>query len=433
MHCSTLLFAPWILTQNTHRTVIADAFIAITGNRITAIGKQQDATHITADTTIQLPNTLLMPGLVNAHTHIAMTFLRGVADDMPLMQWLTEHIFPVERNLCKEIVYLGALLGCAELTRTGTTTFCDMYLLEQAVYEATHHAGLRIRGGEVLFSFPSPAYATPEAALQLAEDHIVQWKDSDRIRPCIMPHSVYTANAEMLTKCAALARKYNVPVITHAAESLAETETSLQQHKKRPIAFLHDLGLLASTTTLAHTVAVNQEEIALLASTNTAVVHCPKSNLKLASGIAPIASMLNSAITPALGTDGPASNNSLNMFAEMNMCALIHKTQDPTALSAQTVLDMATVNGAKALHWQGIGSLEVGNLADIIALDLTQPNMQPMFTPASHAVYAASGHEVCFTMVGGEVLFANGEYTKIDYPLLCTEAKKLVRWVKENK
>ncbi|WCB45412.1 amidohydrolase [Nitratidesulfovibrio vulgaris] len=433
--CDTILQAALIVTQDDARTVIEDGAIAIHEGRIAAVG-QRDAIvgNWQGATVIDMGESLIMPGLVNAHTHASMTLLRGLADDLPLMDWLTGHIFPVEKGLTGELVELGALLGCAEMLRTGTTAFSDMYLIEDATLRAVDRAGLRCLAGEAIFAFPSPAYADPETAFDLVRAQHDRWKHHARAALAVAPHAVYTSTPAILARCRDLAEELGLPIHLHLAETATETAQCIEQHGARPVPYCDGLGLLTPRTTLAHCVDLTEGEIDLLAERGVTVAHCPESNMKLASGIAPATAMLGRGMTLGLGTDGAASNNSLNMFTEMTSCALLHKVHhmDPTCAPSSAVLDMATRGGAHALHMQGIGRIEAGCPADIIALDLRAPNMQPIFNPASHLVYAATGHETRLTMVGGEVLYLDGCYTRFDMDDLLKEVRKARTWAMEQ-
>ncbi|UZP68210.1 amidohydrolase [Desulfovibrio mangrovi] len=431
--CDILVRADMILTQDPLRSIVEQGGIAITGNTIMDVGDWESINaRYHAESTINLGNSLIMPGLVNAHTHAAMTLLRGVADDLPLMEWLTKHIFPVEQHLTAEFVELGALLACAEMTRLGTTSFCDMYLLEDATYSAVDKAGLRILGGEGIFMFPSPAYPNTERGFEIVRELHDKWKNHPRIAQSVMPHAVYTTTPEILTRCRELAEELDIPLNIHLGETVTETEQCLKAFGKRPVQYAHDLGLLSPRTTIAHAVDLTDAEIDLLAETGTVVAHNPESNMKLASGIANIPYMLEKGVKVSLGTDGAASNNALNMFTEMTSCALLHKVRcmDPTCAPAQAVLDMATIGGAAAMHRTDIGSIAPGMKADIIALDLNAPNLLPMHNPVSHAVYAATGAEVRMTMVAGQILYNDGKFLKIDYPSLVSEIRSLRDWVR---
>lgn len=436
MHiCDTLMHAAHILTQDDARSEYENASIAIANGRIAAIGpRAYMAGRWQAGRMLDLGASILMPGLINAHTHGAMTFLRGFADDLPLMDWLTQNIFPVEARLTPHIVEYGSLLAYAEMLRTGTTATKDMYIFEDAVFKAAHTAGIRCMGGEVVFNFPSAACTGPnfaDAALERTRDYVARYAEHPRIGVIMCPHSVYTTTPELLVRCKDMAETLGIPLHIHLAESSAETAQCYDVFGTRPVALCHSLGLLGPRTSLAHVVDVNDADMDTIAASGAITVHCPASNMKLASGVAPVTEMLARGITVALGTDGAASNNQINMFAEMRMAALLHKVhrKDPTAMPAQCVLDMATRNGAIALQQPDLGRLVVGGPADIIALDLHSPNMQPMYTAPSHIVYAATGCEVRLTMVAGEILYEDGVYTRFDYAALCDEIRAIRTFV----
>ena len=346
--CDTLLHAGVLLTQDDDRRVLENAALAIDGGRIVALGCGRDVTAAwQAREILDLSGMLVMPGLVNAHTHAAMTFLRGLADDMPLMDWLQQKIFPVEQGQTPDLVRLGSLLGFAEMLRTGTTACVDMYIFEAAVLEAADRAGLRCLAGEGVFNFPSACCPDADAALACTREMAQRWAGHDRLHVAVMPHSVYTTTAAQLTACRELADELGLPLHIHLAETRQETALSLQQHGLRPVAHADRLGLLRPGIILAHVVDVDADEMALLARRGVSVVHNPSSNMKLASGVAPVPTMLDAGVRLALGSDGAASNNRLNMFTEMGRAALLHKAAgDPETMPARTVLDMATRGGA---------------------------------------------------------------------------------------
>ena len=335
----------------------------------------------------------------------------------------------MEQGQTPDLVRLGSLLGFAEMLRTGTTACVDMYIFEAAVLEAADRAGLRCLAGEGVFNFPSACCPDADAALACTREMAQRWAGHDRLHVAVMPHSVYTTTAAQLTACRELADELGLPLHIHLAETRQETALSLQQHGLRPVAHADRLGLLRPGIILAHVVDVDADEMALLARRGVSVVHNPSSNMKLASGVAPVPTMLDAGVRLALGSDGAASNNRLNMFTEMGRAALLHKAAgDPETMPARTVLDMATRGGAAALGSDG-GVLAVGRPADCIALDLSAPNMQPLFNAASHAVYAATGMEVALTMVAGEVLYRDGRFSRFDYAALCAEVREMRRFV----
>ena len=433
-HCDTLLHAACIVTQDEQRRVFENASLAIDKGLIADIGPTDELLQKwQASETLHLEDKLVLPGLINAHTHAAMTFLRGLADDMPLMDWLNQRIFPVEQKLTPELVRLGSLMGYAEMLRTGTTACVDMYLFEAAVFEAAATAGLRCLGGEAVFAFPSAAFPGPDAALDATRALAEKYRNHDRLRVAVNPHSVYTTTPEILAACRDLAQELALPLHIHLAETPSETQICLSAQGKRPTEYCRSLGLLDVPCTLAHVVDVTSDELDLLTRQKAVVAHNPSSNMKLASGAAPVAAMLARDMRVGLGTDGAASNNRLNMFSEMGRAALLHKLTglDPTLLPAGQVLDMATLGGAAAMHDTRLGSLAPGMAADCIALDLTEPNLQPMYNEVSHIVYAATGMETRMTMVGGEVLYQDGRFTRFDYAALREEMRAVRRFVLE--
>lgn len=431
--CDVLIRGGTIVTQDKERTCLESSAIAVRNGKIFAMGPDDVicAAH-TAPVVHDLRHCLVMPGLVNGHTHAAMTYLRGLADDLPLMEWLNNHIFPVEKHLTADLVEFGTMLACAEMLKTGTTAFSDMYILEDALFRAVADIGMRVLAGEGIFDFPGVAAAGPDQALEIVRAQAKSCMGHDRLFVSVCPHAVYTTSIRTLEKCAELAQQLRLPVHIHLAETEAENHISQEKHGLRPLEVCRKAGLLDCTGTLAHGVYLDEDELDVLKGTQLTVVHNPKSNMKLASGVAPVSSMLRKGMLPGLGTDGAASNNSLNMFSEMSACALLHKVHslDATAVSAQNALDMATLGSTAAMGRKDFGRLEVGGPADIVALDLTSPNMQPGYDPVSDIVYAASGHEVMMTMVAGKILYMDGEFATIDHSSLTREmysVKKFVR------
>jgi len=409
----------YVLTQNQAGHILEDAAVAIRGSVIEAVGPREAilAAHGDDARILGGGRVLVMPGLVNAHTHVSMTCLRGLADDLPLMTWLNENIFPAERQFNGEIVYWGALLGCAEMILSGTTTFCDMYLFEHDVARAVDRAGLRALVGEVLYDFPSANYGPVEQAVPYSRRLIQTWQGHERIRIAVEPHALYTCSPELLIACRDLAEEQGVPLITHLSESPDEVAGIQETYGTTPVRHLERLGLLSEGLIADHCVALENEEIELLARRGVKVAHNPSSNMKLASGVAPVPELLRAGATVGLGTDGAASNNNLDMFGEMNIAAKLHKASrlDPTVMDAATVLNMATVGGAKTLGLEGrVGRLEPGYLADLIVVDLNQPHLTPLYNPVSHLVYAASGADVIHSVVHGKILLENRALTTLD-------------------
>jgi len=429
--CDLFIQAAWLLCQDEGRSVIQDGALAVRGETIVDVGpamrlvNQYDPAH-----KISLPTSMLMPGLVNAHTHSPMTVFRGAADDMPLLQWLESRIWPLEACLSEEIIHLGSLLACAEMLRTGTTCFMDMYIHQRQTARAVEQSGLRAVLAEGVLDLLTLSYNGQEEALELNEALLEEFAGHERIRVAVAPHAVFSSTPEMLRRTHELATRHDALWFTHCGESVPDTARTVEALGSRPVPLLRELGLLSPRTALVHMVDLTAEEIAMVADSGTHVVLCPGSNMKLASGVARAPEMVAAGIAPCLGTDGAASNNALNMFQEMRGCALLHKVSslDPTALPAQQVLDMATVNAGPCLGFPGLGSLAPGLPADCIALDLCEPNMQPLHNPVSQAVYAASGHEVRLSMVGGRILYQDGKYHSLDYELLLQEFGKVRDW-----
>lgn len=433
--CDLLLTADLLLPQDDDRREIADAAVAIAQGRIAALGPASDIVPAFAPARrLDLGRALLMPGLVNAHTHAAMTMFRGLADDLPLLDWLHRAIFPVEARLVPAMVRLGARIACAEMIRTGTTCFLDGYLFTDEVLAAANDAGLRCTAGEGLFAFPNPAFPDAFAALDHTRRRAERLADSELLGQCVLPHSIYTTTPHIMHAAWELAEELDIPFVTHLAESRGETTQVLEQHGVRPVEFMRREGLLGPRALLAHCVDLLPQEIDVLAASGAAVAHCPESNAKLASGFAPVAAMLAAGVRVGLGTDGPASNNDLNMFGEMNAAALLHKgaLADPTAIAARQALDMATRGAADAMGRPELGRLVVGGPADCIALDLERPNMQPLHHPVSQLAYAATGLEVRLTVCAGRVLYEDGEYAAFDREELLVEAADLAAWVRSH-
>lgn len=434
--CDLLITADFIATQNETREVISKGALAISGKRIAAVGPVEIMERAYKPAARRnLGHALVLPGLVNAHTHAPMCLLRGMADDLPLMEWLTGHIFPREARLSPHMLEVGTMIGCAEMLRTGTTACADMYLNEPQIYRAMDKCGIKAMVGEGIFGFPSIGCADPSKFFDIVREQVEEIKSHPRLRPAVMPHSVYTTSREILECSAALAQELGVPLHIHLAETATETAQSMELYGCRPVEICRQAGVLGPNTFIAHAVDLNKNEIALLAEAGVSAVHCPRSNMKLASGVSPVPQMLAAGMNVALGTDGASSNNMLNMFIEMGTAALLHKvhSMDPTTLPAQTVLDMATLNGGKALSWPGLGRLSAGGPADLTALDLTAMNLAPLTSAPSHLVYAATGHEVFLTMVDGQILYDNRNYPTMDYSALVKEAQDICNWLVKQK
>ena len=416
-----------ILTMDPNKTIIAKGFLCIQGDAISVIGNG-DPSEMRTGKTIDAKGGLILPGLINGHTHAAMSLFRGLADDLPLMEWLNHYIFPVESHMDREFVRTGTLLACAEMILSGTTTFCDMYLFEEEVAEAAQSAGMRCLVGEVLYDFPSPNYGPIEEGLKYTESLIRKWQGHPLVSVAVEPHAVYTCSPDLLIAANGLAKHYGVPLIIHVAESASEIEEVRRKYGKKPFEHLESLGVLGPQLIADHCVHVDDVEIRRMANHGVKAITNPESNMKLASGISPVPRLLAQGITVGLGTDGCASNNNLDLFEEMDTTAKVHKVaaMDPTVLDAWTVLNMATFSGAKALGMEDrIGSLEVGKKADVIVVDTHKPHLTPMYNPYSHLVYAAKGNDVSHCVVNGMLVMQDRKLLTLELQAVLHKAKEM--------
>ncbi len=421
-----------IVTMDAQRRILKDSAVAVQGENIAWIGPAGEAARINARQTVDLNGKVLIPGLVNTHGHWAMTLYRGLVDDEPLERWL-DVVWRVEREFnSPENVAVGTRLAMVEMLHSGTTCAADMYWQYRSVTDAVVQAGFRMVNGpsftEIL-GFENMQNVTRMGALEYIETYC----DHPLVHVCVQAHSTYTTNLDMLADVRGLAEQYGLLFITHASESRSEVETVTAKYGKSPIAVLDEVGLLSPRTLLAHCVHLTDAEIALLAETGTSVAHCPSSNLKLANGFARVADMLRAGVNVSIGTDGPASNNDLNIFAEAQLAALIQKgiTGDPTALPAEVVFAMMTNGGARAVGLADrIGSIEVGKLADLAVLDLNATNLTPCYDIYSHLIYAAQPANVCHTMVNGRMLMQDGICLTIDEERARAEVNAIARQVR---
>ncbi len=419
-----------ILTMNTDMEIIENGAVRVRDGVIIAVGTTEETSSSLPTREIDARGGIIMPGLVNSHTHAAMTLFRGLADDLPLMEWLHDHIFPAESRITADMVYRGTLLACAEMLLSGTTCFCDMYLFEEEVARAADQAGMRAVVGEVLYDFPSPCYGPLDKGFEYVNTMMEKWKNHPLVTVAVEPHATYTCAPELLTRAADLARTRKVPFVIHVAETSNEIKLIEEKYGKTPVQFLADLGVLSSNLVACHCVHLTQEDRALLKKFNVKMVHCPESNMKLASGVAPVPVLLAEGICVSLGTDGCASNNDLDLFGEMNSAAKLHKvfSMNPEAVDAKTALQMTTINGAKALGLdRQIGSLEVGKQGDIIVVDTRAPHMVPMYNPYSQLVYAARGSDVTTTIVNGRVLMENRKLVTLNVDKIMDDVRTLAK------
>ncbi len=431
---SYLLIGAWVVTLNDAWEVFSPGAVAVKGEDIVAVGPPDELkTRFQAKRILDYPDGLLLPGLINAHTHAAMALFRGLADDLPLEDWLNSHIFPAERHLDREFVYWGTKLAVAEMLLSGTTTFCDMYLFADAVARAAAETGIRAVVGEVLYDFPSPNYGPPAEGLRFSERLCRTYQGHPRVKVAIQPHAVYTCSPDLLQQCGDLAARLSVPLITHLSETHKEVAYCRTAYGVTPVRHLYNLGLLTRYLVADHAVVLTEEDMDLLAASRAKVAHCPESNMKLASGIAPVTALLDRGVTVGLGTDGCASNNNLDMFQEMDTAAKLQKVHrlDPTALPATQALALATRGSAKVLGLeQEVGSLAPAMKADLIVINLDQPHLTPMYDPYSHLVYAASGADVQTVMVHGRILVQDRRLLAFDLEETLTRARELAQRVK---
>jgi 5-methylthioadenosine/S-adenosylhomocysteine deaminase len=433
--CDLLLTDAHVLTMDEQFTAYAAGSIAIAGGRILAVGAL-DAAAYDAVETIDCRGRVVMPGLVNAHTHAPMSLLRGLADDLRLDVWLMGYMMPVERQFVRpDFVALGTRLACAEMIRSGTTCFADMYYFEDAVAEATAAAGLRALCAQTVLKFPTPDAASYEDGLARARDFIVRWKGHPLIAPAVAPHAPYTATVEILRASAELACEFDVPLHIHLAETAFEVDQSRREHGMPVVPWVKKQRLFDARVLAAHCVHVDEGEIRALSDARAGVAHNPTSNLKLGSGVAPVAKMLELGVAVGIGTDGPASNNDLDMFEETRLAALLAKgiSGDPTALPARQALAMATRLGARAMHLGDVtGSLEPGKRADLIVIDLDQAHNVPHFARDPNAVYsqivyAGKARDVIDVLCDGRWLMRDRQLLTLHEDDLRAEAADVAR------
>jgi 5-methylthioadenosine/S-adenosylhomocysteine deaminase len=410
---------------------IENGSVAISDGRIVAVGKSADIDkRFSGKTTLNAKGMAVTPGFVNAHTHVPMTLFRGIADDRELMDWLRNFIFPAEaKNVNREFVKWGTRLAAAEMIRSGTTTFADMYYFESDIARETKAAGLRGVLGQTLIDFPAPDNKTWDEAIAYMRKFAAEWKGDRLITAAVAPHAPFTVSREHLQQVRRLATELGVPILIH----VSETKDELRQVAERangmtPGAYLDSIGFLGDDVVAAHGVWLTPDELHTFAARKTGVVHCPESNMMLSSGIAPIAAMMRTGVDVGLGTDGPAgSNNNLDMVEEMATAARLQKISrmDPRSLTAREVLELATMGGARVLNMADrIGSLETGKRADVVIIDLQQAKVQPVYSVESAIVYAASGSSVTTTIVDGKILMRGGRVLTVDVPATIAKAKE---------
>jgi 5-methylthioadenosine/S-adenosylhomocysteine deaminase len=421
-----------IVTMDPERRILENGFLVVKGDTIIAIGQgvpRLPAGPIFAKQAIDAKGGLILPGFINGHTHAPMTLLRGLHDDVTLDDWLRKYIFPAEaKNVTEDFVRWGTRLAAAEMIRGGVTTFADMYYFEDAIAEETKSAGMRGVLGETFIDFPAPDNKTNAAMMEYTEQFLKRWQGDPLIHAASAPHSIYTCSAKTLQDSAALARKYQAPILIHVAEMKKELDDSLEQNHATPVQYLEKLGILGADVVAAHCIYVNDADRKILASHQVGCVHNPSSNMMLSSGVAPVIEERAAGISVGLGTDGPAgSNNDLDLMEEMDLAAKLQKItkMDPRALGAKSVVEMATIEGAQALHMEKeIGSLEIGKKADVIVISLDEPNAVPMYDTYSQLAYSLKGNDVQSVVIGGRVVMRDRKLLTLNEPEVLAKARE---------
>jgi 5-methylthioadenosine/S-adenosylhomocysteine deaminase len=425
-----------VVTQNATHQILSPGAVAVDAADIVEVGTPEAiATKYRARETVDARGQVVLPGLINTHTHAPMVMYRGLADDLALMDWLQKYIFPVEaKTVSPELVRIGTRLAALEMIESGTTTFADMYYFEEEIAREAFGAGLRGVLGETIIQFPVADAKTPAEGLARAERFIKEFKDNGLIVPAVAPHALYTNDKATLVASAELGRKYDVPVLIHFAETEDEVRTARDQYKATVTGYLESIGFWGPKTLAAHGIWVTDDDIAILKRHNVGVAHNPESNMKLASGAAPVTKYLAAGVALGLGTDGAASNNDLDMFEAMRQAAFLakHATKDPTAVSARTALDLATIGGARALAMERlIGSLEAGKRADVITVSMREARQTPLYDPISHIVYVTRGDDVRTTIVNGKILMKDRQVRTLDRATVIADANRLAAKVRE--
>lgn len=419
MQADLLVLNGTVVTMDKDRRVIEDAGVAITGGRIVAVGSSRDIARSYSGTQrVDAGGKIVIPGLINGHTHIPMTLFRGLADDLDLQDWLTKFIFPAEaKNVSEEFVRAGTRLGLAEMIRGGTTTYCDMYYFEDAIADETAKAGVRGVLGETVIDFPVADNKTNAEAMAYVDRFVQKWKGHELIIPAIAPHAPYTVSEEHLKAVRAFSDRTGAPIVTHISETKREVDDSLKARGASPIDYLSRIGFLNDRVIAAHVVWPNPGEIGILKQAGVGVVHNPQSNMKLASGVAPVPRMLKEGVKVGLGTDGAASNNDLSMWEEMDTVAKLHKvfSGDPKVISAEEAFELATIRGAQALHLEkDIGSIETGKRADLVLVERDALNQIPLYNVYSHLVYATKASDVQTVIINGRIVMRDRRLLTLD-------------------
>lgn len=425
----------WILTIDENFTEYRNGYIAVKDGVIQEVGSNLPDSY-QAKEIIDAKGNIVLPGFINTHTHAAMTLLRGYGSDNPLKVWLEEYIWPVEGKFVSyEFVKDGTDIACYEMIRNGVTTFVDMYFYENAVADSVIQSGMRAVLCTGLLDFPTPGAKTPEEGIEKTKDFIKEYKDNPYIYPCVGPHAPYTCSPKTLNMAMEVAENYDTLFHIHVSETLHEVEDIKARYGNTPVKHLKEIGVLNDRVLAAHMVHPTEDEIDLLAEYKVKVAHCPESNLKLASGVAPVPKMLEKGVIIGIGTDGTASNDDLDIIGEISTAAKLHKgyNMNPTLLNAKQSLAMATREGAKAIRLEDkLGTIEKGKFADFIIVDTNQPHLQPMYDPYIQIVYSAKGLDVDTVVVNGKVLMKNKVVLTVEKEKVLDIARKWFKKVKES-
>ncbi|MBI4654284.1 MAG: amidohydrolase family protein [Nitrospirae bacterium] len=427
-HGDLIIKADYLLTMEDDLTVIKNGAVAVKGKNIVKAGTSEEISkEYTSEKIIGGQGRVVFPGLVNTHTHAAMVYLRGIADDIPLQEWLEKHIWPVEgKFLTSEFVADAVELACLEMLKAGVTTYADMYFYEDTAGKKLEKIGMRGVLGAGVIDFPSMYAQSADDYFRSAENLINNWKGSELVTPCVAPHATYTCGPENYKRARELAEKYDIPIHTHLSETQWEVSEIQRRYGKTPVEYLDEIGILSERLFAAHCVWLTDKDIEILAKKRVGVAHCIESNLKLASGIAPVPKMLKAGVKVAFGTDGAASNNDLSILGEMSTAAKVHKaiSEDPTVLNSKTALLMATRYGAEILGLgDKVGSLEQGKLADLVIANLEKPHLTPIYDIYSHITYCMRPSDIETVIVNGKIVVDAGRLTTMDEEEILNKAR----------
>lgn len=429
INCDLIIKGRYILPMDVDLNIVENGIVVIKENKIIAVGKEGELENkYKAKEVLNAGNSIIMPGLINTHTHAAMTYFRGLADDLPLQEWLEKYIWPAEAKFVNpDFIRKASELACLEMVKSGTTCFNDMYIFGDITDDVVEEVGMRIVSGELTLDFPTSSCKTSHEAIDKTLKNIEKFKESELVSIAFQPHSIYACEEDVLVKIKELIKEESVLIHIHVSETKKEVDDCKKEHGKSPVAYLDELGLLGENVIAAHSIWLDEDDLEIYRKRNVKVSYCPISNMKLASGVMPAAEMLNKGIIVGLGTDGAASNNTLDLFSDMRVCALLHKVNnfEPTVTNAREVVGMATINGAKVLGMEDkTGSLEVGKRADIITINLDKPHLTPMYDPYSHLVYCVNGEDVNDAVINGKVIMRDREAKTIDEERVLREARE---------